>query len=76
MKILAIINIIFWAIFIFVDKAWNNVLAEAVSSGQKTYGELYGPLSFFRPAILYGALLLTTILSGIIIITRKKIKSG
>jgi len=40
MKIIAIVNIIGWVIFILIDKAWNAI-SEAVSAGQKTYGELF-----------------------------------
>ena len=71
MKILAITNLIFWLIFILLDKAWNNVITEAVSAGQKTYGELFGPLSFFRPLALWASLLLTILLTGAILINRK-----
>jgi len=71
MKILSIINILSWGIFILIDKAWNNVIMEAVSNGEKTYGELFGPLSFFRPLALYGSLIITIILSITVIINWK-----
>jgi len=71
MKILAIANILGWAMFILIDKAWHNVISEAVSAGQKTYGEMFGPLSFFRPLALYGSLLITMTLSCAVIINYK-----
>ena len=56
-KILSVSIIVFWGLFLWFDKLWYEVIVAA--NGQGTYGELYGPLSFFRPAILYLALALT-----------------
>jgi hypothetical protein len=62
-KILSISIIVFWGLFLWLDKLWNEVIAEAVVKKMATYGELFGPLSFFRPAILYLALALTLCLT-------------
>ena len=45
--------------FLWIDKLWNEVLYQAVGEKLGTYGELYGPISFFRPVALYLALILT-----------------
>jgi hypothetical protein len=50
MKLLAAANLISWAIFILIDKAWNHVISDAVAAEQSTYGELFGPLSFLDPS--------------------------
>ncbi|MFZ9024476.1 MAG: hypothetical protein ACO3BO_06985, partial [Anaerohalosphaeraceae bacterium] len=65
--------IIAWIVFLWLDKLWNEVMAQAVSEKTGTYGELYGPLSFFRPAVLYLALILTLFL--VIINIMEKIRS-
>ena len=71
-KILAVTNILLWVLFFLIDVAWNDVVREAVSAGQKRYGEMYGPLSYFRPRVLYLALATTLSLSGSVFINRKK----
>ena len=58
-KALSIIIIIFWGLFIWIDRIWSEVIAGAVADKLGTYGELYGPLSYFRPAALYSALTAT-----------------
>lgn len=56
-------TIVAWGAFIFLDSQWNACLSHAVEEGKKTYGEIYGPLTFFRPATMYLALGLS-VLSG------------
>ena len=62
-KILLISIIALWSLFLWVDKLWNEVIAKAVIEKLGTYGELFGPLSFFRPIILYLILILTIFLA-------------
>lgn len=72
-KILPISTIVFWILFLWVDKLWNEVIKKAVVEQLGTYGELFGPLSFFRPIILYLALTLTICLMVIYIRRNKDI---
>jgi hypothetical protein len=58
-KTLAVITFATWIAFFFVDRLWQQTLAEAVSRQEGTYGEMYGPVSFFRPAFFYSAAFLS-----------------
>jgi len=69
-RLLSIVIIIFWGLFFWVDKFWNEVIAKAVTEKLGTYGESYGPLSYFRPIIFYSALALTLLF--LILNNRKK----
>ena len=73
-NILSLINLFLWFAFVWVDRIWGDVLFDAVSRKQGTLGEIYGPISFFRPVILYSALALTIILSFSLFIMRDKFK--
>lgn len=46
-------TVVAWVAFLTLDSQWNACLARAVEEGKKTYGEIYGPLTFFRPVVLY-----------------------
>jgi hypothetical protein len=50
-----------WMAFLCLDSQWNSCLTHAVTEGKKTYGEMYGPLAFFRPVVMYSALSLSLI---------------
>ena len=41
----------------FVDYGWQQVLLNPVSGENVTYGEMYGPLSYFKPVFLYATLI-------------------
>ena len=70
-KILPISVIIVWGLFLWIDKLWNEVIGNAVSAKLGTYGELFGPLSFFRPVVLYLAFFLTLWLVAVYIKKKK-----
>jgi len=57
--ILNIIVVVLWSLFLFADFVWQDVMITAVNGRQATYGEAFGPLSYFRPKILYLAFSLT-----------------
>lgn len=50
-----------WLAFIYLDSQWNDCLSRAVEEGNRTYGEIYGPLTFLRPVAMYLALGLSLI---------------
>lgn len=50
---LGVFTVIVWSLFLFLDVQWNECLQRAVREGNRTYGELYGPLIFFRPTAMY-----------------------
>jgi hypothetical protein len=50
-----------WAMFLYLDAFWNACLSQAVAAGSRSYGEIHGPLSFFRPIALFLALGLSLI---------------
>jgi hypothetical protein len=58
-----------WALFLWLDYLWQQVLEEAVTEQRGFYGELYGPLSFFRPLALWLALGVT-ILALVMLVRR------
>ncbi len=64
-KILAVVSIIFWVGFLFLDVKLNGVMEQAVSSGTKTYDELYGVLSFWKPILYWTSLSFSIFLSSL-----------
>jgi len=50
---LAVATFAVWVMFLYLDALWNACLSQAVAGGDRTYGEIYGPLSFFRPIALF-----------------------
>jgi len=72
-KILSILAIVSWVVFLWIEKLWNEVMEKAVAEKLGTYGELFGPLSFFRPIVLYSAFALTVCLA--IMNIKKKLKN-
>ena len=68
--LLQIVTIVSWAIFLYIDCLWQEILRDAVTNG--FYGEIYGPLSFFRPILLYSAIALTVLNSILFVIVMKK----
>jgi len=68
---LAITTILIWSAFLYLDSQWNACLRQSVEQGSKTYGELYGPLSFFRPLSMYLALALSLLCAGLLIVGAK-----
>ncbi len=70
--VLAIATVAVWAAFLYLDSLWNACLSRAVEAGSKTYDEIYGPLSFFRPITMYSALGLTLFSVGLLAIGSKK----
>ena len=68
--LLQIVTILPWAFFLYIDYFWQEILKEAVTNG--FYGEIYGPLSFFRPIFLYSAIALTILNSILFVIIVKK----
>ena len=58
-NVLSAMTVCSWTAFLFLDHKLQQVTAQAVQDQSGTYGELFGPLSFFRPAVLVLSLLLT-----------------
>lgn len=56
---LSVVTACSWAGFLWLDIRFQQVMSQAVRSRSGTYGELYGPLSFFRPTALFISLVLT-----------------
>jgi hypothetical protein len=54
-KTVSILTIVAWGAFLFLDHLWQQCLTEAASRQAGTYGEIYGPVSFFRQTFLYSA---------------------
>ena len=75
-KILSIIAVGFWCLFLWIDKLWNEIMEKAVAEKLGTYGELFGPLSFFRPIVLYTAFTLTVCLAILILWKNQKNKTN
>ena len=71
---LAIATVTAWAGFLFLDSLWCACLSRAVKEGSRTYGEIYGPLSFFRPLSMYSALALSLLCVGWLVIGSKEKK--
>lgn len=60
MKIaLCVATLLAWFGFIYLDHLWNQCLSHAVAQGRKTYAEIYGPLTIFRPIAMYLAFALS-----------------
>jgi hypothetical protein len=60
---LIILNLVGWTAFIIIDQKLGKVVSEAVTSGTQTYGELYGPLSFWKLTTLRFSSIMTVIVS-------------
>jgi hypothetical protein len=58
-KVIGVVMILSWCLFLFLDHHFQKVVSQAVLDRNGSYGELYGPLSFFRPAALILSLVLT-----------------
>ncbi len=56
---IAVLTGLSWGFFLLVDYHLQKVVAQAVADRSGTYGELYGPLSFFRFLLLIISLALT-----------------
>lgn len=62
--VLCVATLLAWLAFIYLDHLWNQCLSRAVAEGSRTYGEIYGPLTVFRPLSMYVALTLS-VTSGV-----------
>jgi hypothetical protein len=75
-ELIAILNVLLWSIFLWMDKLWNNFLEDAISRKEGiVYGELYGPLSYFRPKILFLSYVATLVLAVMIFYKKKDSKA-
>jgi hypothetical protein len=54
-KTLCIVTFTAWLTFLYLDYLWQQCLTDAVVRQAGTYGEIYGPVSFFRPTVLYSS---------------------
>jgi len=57
-RILSVLLLVVWISYLFCDFYLLDELEKAISSADATYGELYGPASFFHPYLKYGATVL------------------
>lgn len=64
---LAVLSLIAWVVFLLVDSAYH----QAIVSTAGTYGEMYGPLSFFHPVIKWIALTATACLCAVELFDRR-----
>lgn len=71
---LSVATVMAWAAFLFLDSLWSACLSRAVEEGSKAYGEIYGPLSFFRPLSMYSAWALSLLCAGLLVIGSKEKK--
>ncbi len=73
MNFLAVINVLLWSMFLWMDKIWNDFQAEAVARKEGIYhGDWFGPLSFIRPKIMLLSYVATLALAVIILKSGKK----
>ena len=73
MKFLAVINVLLWSVFLWMDKVWNNFQSEAIARKEGIYyGDWFGPLSYLRPKILFLSYAVTLVLVAMIIYSKKK----
>ena len=56
-----ILGVGLWIAFYFIDSSFQNVVSEAVQRKEGLYGEMYGPLSYFRSLCLHSALIATIV---------------
>lgn len=61
LKLISISTALSWIAFLLIDFSYLGVIHQAVLDKNGTYGELYGPISYFRPIFLCISLLLTLI---------------
>ncbi len=54
-KTTAVISLVAWLGFYLLDRTLDGVITDAVTTGTQTYGELYGPLSFWKPIVFWGS---------------------
>jgi hypothetical protein len=69
---IAVASVLAWAAFLYLDAQWNACIGRAVEEGKKTYGELYGPLAFFRPLSMYSAFALSLACVALLVFQAKK----
>ena len=73
MKFLAVINVLLWSVFLWLDKVWNDFQTEAVTRKLGIYeGDWFGPLSYFRPKIMLLSYVATLALAALILKSDKK----
>jgi len=73
MKFLAVMNVLLWSVFLWVDKVWNDFQSEAVARKEGVYnGDWFGPLSFLRPKILFLSYAATLALAVMIFYSKRK----
>ena len=60
-KLIGILTALSWVAFVLMDIQFQKVIERAVADRVGTYGEIIGPLSFFRPVSLWVALSLTAL---------------
>ncbi len=73
MKFLAVINVLLWSVFLWMDRIWNDFQSEAVARRDGIYyGDWFGPLSYFRPKILFLSYATTLVLAVMIFYSKKK----
>ena len=74
MKFLAVINVLLWSVFLWMDKVWNDFQSDAVARKEGIYnGDWFGPLSYFRPKILFLSYAATLVLAAIIFYSKKNV---
>ena len=71
----AVLTLVCWFGFLALDALWRSVVWEAVSRREGTFGELYGPVSFFRPVALYAALAGTLLCVVLLLTTNREPKT-
>ena len=68
--VVVILLIVSWSAFFVVDYQLAEVIRDAVRERQGMYGEMYGPLSYFRQVFLVASAALSLIAAGLLIFGR------
>ena len=68
------VTVIVVLLSVFVDYEWQKVVLNPISGENITYGEMYGPLSYFKPILLYGAVVVVVVnfVVGCFVVARLK----
>ena len=72
--VVVILLILSWSGFFVVDYQLAELIRDAVRERQGVYGEMYGPLSYFRRVFLVASAALSLIAAGLLLFGRSRKK--
>jgi hypothetical protein len=73
---LAVATVGAWCVFLYLDALWSECLQRAAEDGKKVYGEMYGPLSFFRPISMWTAVTLSVVTATWLALKKEPIQAA